>query len=204
MADIIIVRHGNTDWNQNERFRGHANIKLNETGRNQAFAVANRLAQKPVSFIYTSPLARAVETAEIIAEPHGLKIKLLPELIDIDYGDLEGLSLDEAKRSYGDIYSNWLRSPQTVKFPGGESLDEVKQRAGTALDRIVSKLTDQTVVFVSHKIVINMLFVHFLNLDSSQLRQICQDTCAINIFIKQDMHFYATLLNDTCHLAGVY
>ncbi len=203
MADIIIVRHGNTDWNQKERFRGHANIGLNETGREQAVAVAKRLAKVPVSFIYTSPLSRAVETAEIIAEPHHLNLNLLHELIDIDYGDLEGLSLDEAERNYSDIYYKWLRSPHEIKFPGGESLEEVRLRASAALDKIISQMSAETVVFVSHKIVISVLILHFLNLDNSQLRQIGQDTCAINIFTKQNTHFYANLLNDTCHLAGI-
>ena len=107
LADIIIVRHGNTAWNEIERFRGRAEIELSATGRKQAYATAARLAGLPVSFIYSSPAARAVETANIIAQPHELNVSSLPAVIDIDFGELQGLSQQEARLKYPEVYQ-WV------------------------------------------------------------------------------------------------
>ncbi|HJX03383.1 MAG TPA: histidine phosphatase family protein [Dehalococcoidia bacterium] len=203
MADIIIVRHGNTAWNEIERFRGRAEIELSETGRKQAYATAARLAKLPVSFIYSSPAARAVETANIIAQPHGLSVTSLPAIIDIDFGELQGLSQQEAQLRYTEVYDAWIKSPQAVKFPRGESLAEVRARAGRAVDAIIRGLHDETVILVSHKVVIIALIMHLLKIPDAKFRHISQDTCAVNIFVKQKSFFYATLINDTCHLSEI-
>lgn len=203
MADIVLIRHGSTAWNEQERFRGLAEIELSETGKQQAIATAERIASLPVSEIYTSPIGRALETARIIASPLNLKVKSLPALGDINFGELQGLSFPEAEAKYSKIYSQWQHSPQLVKFPGGESLTEVRIRASNALDEIIQTLTEETVVLVSHRVVIGLLIAHYLGLEDSQFRQIEQKPCAINIFQKQKNHFYAILLNETCHLRNL-
>jgi broad specificity phosphatase PhoE len=203
LADIIIVRHGSTAWNEIERFRGRAEIELSETGRRQARATAARLARLPVSFIYSSPAARAVETANIIAHPHGFSVSSLPAIIDIDFGELQGLSQQEAQLRYAEVYDGWIKSPQGVKFPHGESLAEVRNRAGKAVDAIIRGLHDETFILVSHKVVIIALIMHLLKIPDDRFRHISQDTCAVNIFVKQKSFFYATLINDTCHLSEI-
>jgi broad specificity phosphatase PhoE len=200
LADIVLIRHGSTAWNEQERFRGLAEIELSETGKQQAMATAKSVARLPVSGIYASPVGRALETARIIASPLNLEVKLLPALRDINFGELQGLSFPEAETRYSKIYSQWRRSPHLVKFPGGESLAEVRVRASNAVAEIIQTLTEETVVLVSHRVVIGLLIVNYLGLDDSQFRQIEQNPCAINIFQKQKNHFYAILLNETCHL----
>ncbi len=96
MTQIILVRHGQTEWNRVERFRGRANLDLNEVGIRQAEATAERVARWTVAAIYSSPLPRAKTTAQILARRLGLEVELLPGLIDIDYGQWQGLSPDEA------------------------------------------------------------------------------------------------------------
>jgi broad specificity phosphatase PhoE len=202
LADIIIVRHGDTAWNRTERFRGMIDIDLDETGRQQAALTAKRIAALPVTAVYSSPVGRALETARIIAAPLDLEVQKLPDARDISFGQLEGLTLNEARQRYDQVVSRWLFAPDEVTFPGGESLGRVRERASRALEKIIKPLTGETVVIVSHKVVIVELIIHFLGLKDSQFRQIAQDTCAMNVFQKQKDMIYAILLNDTCHLDG--
>jgi phosphoserine phosphatase len=203
MAEIIIVRHGDTLWNRSERFRGMIDIELDETGRQQAALTAKRIAKLPVSKIYSSPVSRAMQTAEIIAKPLDMEVCELSDIRDISFGRLEGLSMEEAGEKFSDVVHRWLVAPDEVTFPGGESLGQVKERASKAVERLLEPLADETVLFVSHKVVIIELIIHFLGMKDSQFRQIGQDTCAVNVFQKKNDRIYAILLNDTCHLQGL-
>ncbi len=203
MARIILIRHGRTEWNRVERFRGRADIGLDEMGVKQAEAAANRIAEWQISAIYSSPLRRALTTAEILAGRLNLEVKPLFGLIDIDYGDWQGLSPEEAAARDGDLYSRWLNSPHTVKFPGGESLDEVRERASSAVDSLITQHLKQTIILVSHKVVCQILILSLLGLDNSHFWEIAQDVCAINVFEVRGGVPSALLLNDTCHLKGL-
>jgi broad specificity phosphatase PhoE len=203
LTDIIIVRHGSTEWNEKERFRGLADISLSELGIRQAEATSARLADLPVKKIYASPLRRAMQTAAIIGRPHKLEPLPLDGIIDINFGKFQGLSFTEAEAAYKDIFNEWMENPHLVTLPGGESLAQVRERSSSALDEIIAGLKDETVVFVSHKVVISMLICHYLGMSDAQFRQIGQDTCAINTFNRQSDNIYAVMLNDTCHLAEV-
>lgn len=200
MTELILVRHGSTEWNEKERFRGHVDIELSAQGKKQASLTAKKLSTFTVKKIFSSPLKRALETATIIAEPHCISVEILDGINDINFGVLQGLTIEESKSKYGDIYRKWKEQPQIVEFPQGESLVEVYQRSTACVNSIVSCLSDGTYVFVSHKVIIKLLILHFLKMDISQFWSIEQDVCAINIFNKQDDYFYATTINDTCHL----
>ena len=200
MTRIIIVRHGRTEWNRVERFRGRADLKLDEVGIKQAEAAAARIAGWQVSAVYSSPLHRALTTAEILVRPFNLKVKLLPCIIDIDYGEWQGLSPEEASDRYGDLYSTWLTSPHQVKFPGGESLDEVRERVASAVDNLIAQHPKETIVLVSHKAVCQILILSLLGLDNSHFWEITQDVCAVNVFEVRGGVPSALLINDTCHL----
>ncbi|OGO59188.1 MAG: hypothetical protein A2025_01465 [Chloroflexi bacterium RBG_19FT_COMBO_47_15] len=203
MTRLIVVRHGRTEWNRVERFRGRADIKLDEVGVKQAEAAAARIADWQVSAVYSSPLRRALATAEILVRPFGLEVKLLPGIIDIDYGEWQGLSPEEAATKYGDLYSKWMESPHEVKFPGGESLAAVRERAASAMDGLIAQHPKETVVLVSHKVICQILILSLLDLDNSHFWQIAQDVCAINLFEVRGGVPSALSLNDTCHLKGL-
>ena len=203
MTRLVVVRHGRTEWNRVERFRGRADIKLDEVGIKQAEAAAARIAEWQVLAVYSSPLRRALTTAEILAHPLGLEVKLLPGIIDIDYGEWQGLSPAEAAAKDGGLYSKWLESPHKVKFPGGESLAEVRERAASAVDGLIAQHPKETVVLVSHKVVCQILILSLLGLDNSHFWQITQDVCAVNLFEVRGGVPSALSLNDTCHLKGV-
>lgn len=200
MADIIIVRHGETAWNKADRFRGLMDIELDETGRRQAALTAIRIAALPVTAVYSSPVSRAMETAQIIANPLELDVQKVHDIRDISFGQFEGLTVEQARQKNEEVVDSWLNAPENVTFPGGESLAQVRGRASRAIEKIIKPLTDETIVIVSHRVVIIELIIHFLRLKDSQFRQVRQDTCALNIFTKQKDMIYAILLNDTCHL----
>jgi len=183
-----------------ERFRGRTDLELDEVGIKQAEATAERLAEYPVAAIYCSPLKRTVTTASIIAQRFHLDVKPLPGIIDINYGEWQGLSPDEAGARYGSLYTTWLEQPHMVQFPQGESLAEVRKRAAAAVEEMVKQYADGTIALVSHKVVCQILALHFLGLDNSRFWQIGQDVSAINVFEVKDGIAYARLLNDICHL----
>jgi phosphoserine phosphatase len=200
LTRLILVRHGRTEWNRVERFRGRADIKLDKVGIKQAEAAAARIAEWQVSAVYSSPLRRALTTAEILAHPFGLEVKPLPGIIDIDYGEWQGLSPEEAAAKDGGLYSLWLENPHKMKFPVGESLTVVRERAASAVDGLIAQHPKETVVLVSHKVVCHILILSLLGLDNSHFWQITQDVCAINLFEVRGGIPSALSLNDTCHL----
>jgi broad specificity phosphatase PhoE len=198
---LILVRHGQTEWNRVGRTRGRIDIALNETGLAQAEAVAERLAALPLAAIYSSPLKRAVETAAPTARKTGLTVQPLEGLLDINYGRWEGRSPAEVAEAYPDLFHQWHHSPHLVTFPDGESLDEVRSRALAAVKEIALSHEGRTVLIVAHQVVNKVLVCAMLGLDNSRFWHVQQDNGCINVFDYQDGDFKAILVNDTCHLA---
>jgi len=202
---IIIIRHGQTKWNEGEgeRFRGRANLDLDEQGIRQAEATAARISQWQVNRIYSSPLKRSMSTAQILARPFNLQAQPLEGLIDIDFGTWQGLSPAEVARRDSELYSLWLHCPHLVTFSQGESLDQVRDRVAITFDRLLQQHQGQTIVVISHKVVCKVLICHLIGLDNSHFWQVEQDTCAINLVEVRDSALAIALLNDTCHLKRV-
>lgn len=198
-----MVRHGQTVWNREERFRGRTDLELTDTGLRQAEAAAQRIAQQPVSALYSSPLKRAKRTAEIIALPLHLAVIVLEDLIDMDFGSWQGLSLAEAEERDPTLFRLWVESPHLVTFPGGEGLAQVRKRVEAAIESLLKTHSDQTVVLVSHKVVCKVTELVFLGLDNSRFWQVEQDLCAVNIFHLDGERTSILRLNDTCHLRGL-
>ncbi|MBI2934106.1 MAG: histidine phosphatase family protein [Chloroflexi bacterium] len=197
---IILVRHGQTDWNKEERFRGRFDIELNQTGRAQAVAAGNLLRGHGIAAIYTSPLKRAWETGSIIADATGRPLVTEQDLIDIDFGRFQGLSTTEASAIDPGLMRQWLHHPQQVVFPGGESLPVVEKRAGQVISRVVNDHPDEAIVLVSHSVVCKVIACHITGLDLSHFWQIDQATACISVFERRNNMLVATRINDTCHL----
>lgn len=186
-----------------ERFRGRADLSLDETGIKQAEAAAASLKGRQVAAIYSSPLKRAMQTAEAIAKVFRLPVQPLQGLIDMDFGEFQGLSAEEARKKDGQLLNMWLERPHLAKFPKGESLDIVRERVLAAVDELAARHVDQTVILVSHKVVCQVLMCAMLGLDNSHFWQVRQDVNAINIFEIRDGAPLVTLVNDTCHLKNL-
>jgi broad specificity phosphatase PhoE len=198
----MLIRHGDTDWNVEEIFRGRADVELNKIGVKQAELLAKHLTDERIVAIYSSPLKRALKTAETIAKPHSIDATIAPELIDFDYGEWQSLSHDTVKEKYRVLYDEWLNNPHLVKVPKGESLDDVRERVLRLIDRVIIK-HEGTVVLVSHRVIGKVLTCALLGLDNSHFWNIKLDTCGITAFIYQDKRFILEKHNDTSFLKSI-
>jgi broad specificity phosphatase PhoE len=203
MTTLFLVRHGRTGWNKEQIFRGTKDVLLDTVGREEALLVGERLKGEGIRAVYSSPLSRAKGTAEAIARFYNLEVQVLAGLIDLNFGEWEGLSIEEVKKRYLDLYQRWQQEPHRVIFPGGEGLDAVRSRVIEAVGDVVARHPQEAVVLVSHRVVLKVLICALLGLANSHFWNIGQDTAAINCFRYRDGRWIVALLNDTCHLKGV-
>lgn len=204
MTTILLTRHGQTDWNREDRFRGRADIPLNADGERQAVALAERLATFPISAVYSAPLQRARRTAEICAAPLGLDAQVLPGLLDLDYGEWQGLRTEEVIARDPDLYRLWLTEPASMRFPGGETLAEMQSRCVPVLEEVIARHPADTVAIVGHVTTNRALLLAVLGLGLERYWTLRQDTCCLNILRwPGDGSYELVTLNDTCHMDGV-
>jgi len=203
MTTIILARHGETEWNAEEIFRGRVDVDLNETGIREAELLAEHLSYMTIAAVYSSPLKRALQTAEMIARHHDVKVEVASQLIDLDYGEWQGLSHETVRDRYGQLYHKWLNNPQLVKMPAGESLDDVRRRAISLVEDIIAK-AEGTVVLLSHRVVHKVLICALLALDNSYFWNIRIDTAGISVFAYEDDRFVLTRHNDTSFLKPIH
>lgn len=204
MTQIILVRHGQTEWNRVERFRGRADVPLNETGLAQAEATGRRVAAAwKLTAVYSSPLSRAVKTAEAIAKHFGLPVQTHPGLADIDYGDWQGLSPEEARARWPEIVDAWYNKPHLARIPNGETLDDLRRRAMEMVNELAARHPGETIALVGHTVINRIILLGVLGLGNDRFWHIKQDTCAINVFENTGEDFTLVSLNDTCHLFGI-
>ncbi len=204
MTRVYLVRHGTTDWNKEEIFRGRIDCKLNDTGRAEARALAAYFREIEIHFVYSSPLSRAAETAQAVALPKGLDVIPDPAFIDIDFGEWQGLPLKMVSEKYSDLYRLWRERPQEATFPGGENLAQVRVRAWEGFQRIARENPGKTVLIVSHRVITKVLICAALGLDDASFWQIKQDTTAVNCFEYTGKTFITSLINDTCHMKSIH
>jgi broad specificity phosphatase PhoE len=170
-------------------------------GIQQAAAAGKRLSKWPhISVIYSSPLNRCLQTAEIISQSVRAGVQTLEGVIDIDYGDWQGLTPAEVAADEPELHRQWQEAPQNVTIPGGENLAQVRTRAISALEFAISQHVGQTIAIVSHKVVCKVLVCALLGLDNSHVWWIEQDNSAINVFERLADGYLVKTLNDTCHL----
>ena len=148
MTTILLARHGETDWNRENRFQGHADPPLNETGRAQAAELAAALANEPLAAVYSSPLRRAFETAQIVGAPHGLEPVPVDALREVDVGSWQGLTRAEIEERFPEQFARWLDYEQG--WDDGESYDEMGQRVLAALLELAATHEGERILAVSH------------------------------------------------------
>lgn len=201
---ILLTRHGQTELNREARFRGRLDVPLNETGERQAAALAERLAAFPVSAIYAGPLQRARRTAEICGRKLNVTPEVLPGLLDANYGEWQGLTIDEVAARYPREYDQWLHAPELVHFPGGEAFADMQRRVVAALESVIARHPGETAVLVAHMGLNKVLLCAVLGLGLDRYWTLRQDTCCLNIFRCQGPQRYEIVtLNDTCHMDRV-
>ena len=145
---IVLVRHGETDWNREHRFQGQSDVPLNETGREQARLLAGSLDGERFTAVYTSPLLRARETADIVAGPRGLRVEPDDSLLEIDVGSWSGLTVAEVEERFAEGYRLWRE--WRTGWEDGETYDELGARVVAGLQRMASRHAGETVLAVTH------------------------------------------------------
>jgi len=169
MTHLYLIRHGQTDWNIEGRWQGHADVPLNDRGRAQAENIARSLANVGLVAIYSSDLVRAHETAKALARTTGLPIHLDARLREIHQGEWQGLLVSEIQQRYGEAFHARHANPLTVAPPGGETVLQVKERVIAALEDIITRHPAERVAVVSHGFALAVVQVHYKNLPIDQV-----------------------------------
>jgi probable phosphoglycerate mutase len=207
---LLLIRHGETDWNRESRFQGIRNIPLNDFGRAQAQKAADFLAPIPLQFAVSSPMARPKETAEIILKPHlGIALELKPNLAEIGHGLWEGLLESEIEASFPGLLQQWKDSPETVQMPEGENLQQVWERAIAAWQEIVRDHSQaevlQTGIVVAHDAINKVILCSLLGLEPANFWNIKQGNGGVSVIDYPDGVEGLPVLqaiNITTHLSG--
>jgi broad specificity phosphatase PhoE len=201
MTKIILVRHGHVEGISPERFRGRVDLTLTAEGRRQAEVTAHRIrATWSPAAVFASPLTRSCATAAAIATPLGLSPRPLDGLIDIDYGQWQGLTPDEVRVRWAGLLETWYRAPDWAAIPGGETLQDVLVRTLSALREVVDGHPSDTVVLVAHDSVNRVILLHALGLPLSRYWRLRQHPCAINEIDFSGENCAVLSINETGHL----
>jgi len=200
---ILLIRHGQTAWNEGageERFRGRTDLPLDAAGFAQARALADKLKAEPIAALYASPLMRARQAVEPLADELGLPIRSHGGLLDINYGDFQGQTHREAAAAYPDLYALWRTAPSRVTFPGGEGLAAVQDRFIALLEEVAAEHPGQTVALVGHQVVNKVAVCTLLELGLDAFWRVQQDTCGTDVFQQAGGAWHTLLVNDSCGL----
>lgn len=196
---ILLTRHGQTDWNKAGRWQGFADIPLNETGQQQAAALSERLKSWPIGTIYTSDLARCVETAVPLANALGLDPIKKPIWRERDVGDFSGLTGEQAREQYPEIWAKAVRG--MIDPPNGEPYVDVKSRAWRALESITDAHSEGMVVVVSHGGLLHALLGQVMGIDAGLYgRFSMRGNTGLSIIEVNSRGPVVVRLNDTSHL----
>ncbi len=178
---IWLVRHGETQWTVEQRFNGRRNLPLIDAGREHCQKLAMQLAAQPLDTVISSPLLRSKETAEILARPHGLTVLIDKRLEEMDYGEWEGLTYEEAQALDRELYDRWESDPAAVAPPGGESGEQVAARVVVAFEDILDQYQGRQILIAAHKTVNRLLLCSISDLPISDYRRsVSQGPCALN------------------------
>jgi broad specificity phosphatase PhoE len=201
MTKILLTRHGHVEGIKPERFRGREPLELTALGRREAAAVAQRIAGtwRP-SKVYTSPMGRCVATGAAIAAACGSAAEIYDDLNDIDYGRWQFKTFEDAKAQDPALFAGWFAAPQLVRFPGGESLQDLAARTADALRMVLARHPDDIVVLVGHDSVNRALLMELLDQPLSAYWRIAQDPCCLNEIDITGEAIRIRRINETRHL----
>jgi phosphoserine phosphatase len=199
---LFLVRHGETESNRQGLALGRADVPLNDLGRRQAGQLAAALADESLAAVYASPLQRTLDTARPIAAAHDLTVAIEPAFIEMDVGEVEGLTFSELRERYPQLLETWASAegPQSP-MPGGERLVDVQQRATRAVQSLAERHAEGAICVVTHNFVILSLLADVLAIDLAGFRRLRHAVGAITTLeLRAGRPARVLRLNDTCHL----
>ena len=201
---LLLVRHGATPLTAEDRFSGAIGVDLSDDGRFQVQKLAERLQSEPLGAVYASPLSRTIETAQILAAPHGLEVRARDGLREISHGHWEGLTRREVERTHPEEYAAWDADPFTFAPEGGESGVSVLARALPVIRELVLAHAGETVLVVSHKATLRLLISSLLGFDGRGYRdRLDQSPACLNVMdFRDSVRARLMLFNDISHYQG--
>lgn len=202
MLKLYLIRHGETDWNCESKTQGCKNIRLSKEGKLQGKLLANKLRDTNEEYlkIYTSDLDRCYATAKLIGEELKVDVESYKEFREMSFGDWEGLTIEEIKKSYSRQYLKWRNEPYNASIPKGEDLKTVQKRCIEAVKKIIKKYDEGSLIIVSHGIAIKTMILGILGLDLKHFYNITLSNASLNKLEFREYGPVLISLNDTCHL----
>ncbi len=197
---LILVRHGQTEWNRDGRFQGQSPVGLSEKGIRQARETARALVSMKPTALYSSPLTRAMMTAGEIAKEVSLDVVPLEGIKEVNLGEMEGITGREMRDRYSEFYATWRRDPSQAVFPAGESMRQLEERAWSAIVGLEKAHPDGAVVAVSHNFAIRTILCRFMGLPLSQFHKLRVDLASIGVLQASGSNRQVLAFNERCHL----
>jgi probable phosphomutase (TIGR03848 family) len=192
---LLLVRHAVTDVTGRRLSGSTPGIHLSEQGRIQAKELAERLAPLRIAAVFASPLERCVETAEVVAEPHGLTVERVAALEEVEYGAWTGKTLTQLSRTA--LWKRVQHAPSSVRFPGGETLVEAQVRGVSALEGIAARHPRGTVVAVSHADIIRLSLAHYAGIHIDLFQRLIVSPTSVSAVLLGDRVPRIVRMNDT-------
>ena len=196
---MLLVRHGETEWNKEGRYHGVTDIELSHIGLDQARRLSNRLAAEKPDTVYSSPLKRAMQTAQQIAEVHNLLIVPCDELRELNLGDFEGKRFRGVEDEGRPLEAAWEAGNIDFNLPGGETLYQLYDRVAGFVATLREKHSTDTILIVSHGGALRMMICHLIGIELRNWWRIRLESAALSIVEIEPERAVLLLLNDTCH-----
>jgi probable phosphoglycerate mutase len=203
MTELILVRHGETDWNRELRFQGHVDVGLNAIGLEQARRLASRLAAEPAHRVYASDLLRARQTAQPVAQQLRMKSVAVPALREQSFGIVDGMRVDDIKAQHPQAWEGWLQFREDYCMPGGETTREFHARVMDAVKRLAADHRGETLVVVTHGGVLDMIYRSARSLGLAGPRQSDIPNAGVSRVRVLETRIEIVSWADTAHLADL-
>ena len=205
MTRIILVRHGETPWNVEGRYQGQEDIPLSERGLEQARLLAEGLRDIHIDAAVASPLKRSFVTCKTSADLHGIEVEIDERLTEINHGSWEGCYAKDIQAKYPEAFLLWHTKPHLVHMPdGGECLEDVRKRAMAAMEDIVERFPNMTVLEAAHDAVNRAILCDILGMDMAHFWQMKQDNTCVNVLEYEAGEWRLVLLNSTHHMGYLF
>ncbi|MGE3808190.1 MAG: histidine phosphatase family protein [Gemmataceae bacterium] len=202
---LYLIRHGATGANlaTPNRLQGRSNPPLARLGVRQAEATRDFLAVRSIDHCYSSPLLRAIQTAAIVAAPHGLSPSPVDALTECDIGRWEGLDWQTIRYFDAEAYKAFHANPAEHGYPGGESFQQVHDRATLALNQLLERHEGDTILVVAHHVVNRTFLAGLMGLPVARAHQVKLDNCGISVVVREEGKLRVSTLNAAFHLQGL-
>jgi probable phosphoglycerate mutase len=198
---MLIVRHGESEWNRIHRYQGQLDAPLSELGLRQAAALGERLRHERIDAIYTSSLQRASVTADAIVRHHSaVPYRQDAALLEIHHGDWQGKYADEISATYADTLYEWRRYPTRTQMPGGESFSNILKRTLEFRERMLAQHREQTIVVSTHDVVIKILLADALGMHMDRINAIWVANASLTTIDYSGELPFLLSLSETAHL----